>query len=1139
MANKVFEIAFRLNGQLASGFTGALGQAKSSLSEYAGEITNLKTKQKSLQASLRDVQASQRSLNAAMDDAGVGQHEYRTRMEALEVKATSYRRTIANLEAQQKKLNDKYKEGKISAAQYDAGIASTNAKLTQQKSRLADVTAEQNRLTAAFNRGRVSEEQYRAKMDELNAKAKEYTQGLKEVGSELDRVSAKNTAARAKMAAYSNSKANFASARADLAATTVAVGAMAAPFIAAGAAAVNFETAMAGVAKQVDGARDENMQYTQTYYDMKDSVQAMSVQMGILPDKVAAATAASARMGVKGAEGIKEFTETALKMGEAFETDSEVVATSMAQIANIRDIKLDTSEGRAQLKDLADTINYLDDQTVAKGGDIINVLQRISGTAGSTSFTNNELAALSTTMLETGASSEVAATGLNAMINKLSTAPANTSKAFHAALAQLGFDAKKLQTDFTNDSKGTMMNLLEQINKLDKGTKAEVLTNLFGAEYQDDVAKLASGVDKLRGNFEKLNDAARVGSIDKEFAARMETTSGKLSVLQSSATVAAVAVGDVLLPHIANASMWLANNAVWLANLAKEYPGVTEAIVTMAGSVGGLVVAYKGFKTVSSGIDAAKDALDLLALSQKRAKAAQIAHTVATKAGTAASRIATIAQWAFNSAMWANPVTWIVVGIVALVAALVWLAYNWDTVKEVAVACWQWIGNQAEWLWGVITSGFDAVVNWLSSGWESTKQFASDAWNAAWNAMTAFVDNIQVELAEMVGWVQEKWGELKAIVSNPITAAVNWISNQVGGPVGGNVTTGHAYGDIVKKGAHLAWFAEKWDEAYIPINNSERSKNLWRETGKLLGMDAEMVSAVQQVHPAATSASIPSTVAIDPERLGAYDRLNSNAEPMQTMAPVVNVTESPVFSPVITALTLPPAQQSDAIDDSKRHLGDSVIAMPATMMPDMNMSLSNVSGRAVNATAAQTNATDIVNNQYEAATTVVHGDAVVNEDDTLKTKIRNINNRNRMLQASNYGLAHYFSTINNNNTANTSNYWRTAASTLMTSNAINTARRSFVTNEGNRQYMTAPVHSEQTTQGAGILSLLRRIGGAPAQRRSGGDSISISMPVTITIQGSATPQSVEKIKEVIRQETENLERKLYELQHRKERLSLA
>lgn len=827
MANKLFEVAFRISGQLDSGFGAAMGSAKATLTSYGNQISDLKSKQKGLQGALRDVQESQRELNAAMDGSAVA--KYQAEMQALDAKAAGYRKSIADLDAKQERLNAKFQAGKISSAQLETGLAAIAAKSAQYNTRLTSVVAEQDRLTAAFNRGRVSEETYNAKMAELNSKAQEYANNLKRVGTQLDEVSAKNQRMRTNMAAFRTSSENFANAKASFQSTALTVAAMAAPIVAATASAVNFETSMNAVAKQVQDARDDNLQYTQTYYDMRSGIQQMSNEMGILPDKVAAATAASARMGVQGKESIQEFTSLSLKMGEAFEADAETVATSMAKIAKVRNIDINTKEGMTQFRELADAINYLDDQTTANGGEIIDTLQRISGTASTTSFTTEELAALSTTMIEGGDSAEIAATGLNAFMTKLSTAP-QQGKAFQQTLQQMGLDANQLQQDFLRDSKGTTLKLLEQINSMAPADKASALTNLFGAEYQDNIAKLAANVNGLKDNFNRLNDTAKNGSIDKEFAARMETTAGKLNILKANVANTAINIGSIFLPALAEGAQWLSNNVMWVANLAGQYPNVTKGVIEAAAAVAGLVLAYKGINAAVEGIKTARAAIKLLTESEQAA-------TIAMRAGAVATRIAAAAQWAFNSAMWANPVTWVIVGIVALAAALIWVAYNWDYVKEVAVAACQWIGNQAEWLWGVISGGFSAVVDWLSSGWANIKQFAIDAWDAAWNAVDNFVNTVQSTIAQFVQGVIDKWNELKGIFSSPITAVVNWVQNKIGGaPDGVNVKKGYADGDIVKQGPHLAWFAEKYDEAYIPINNSERSRNLWRRTGELLGM---------------------------------------------------------------------------------------------------------------------------------------------------------------------------------------------------------------------------------------------------------------------------------------------------------------
>jgi hypothetical protein len=47
--------------------------------------------------------------------------------------------------------------------------------------------------------------------------------------------------------------------------------------------------------------------------------------------------------------------------------------------------------------------------------------------------------------------------------------------------------------------------------------------------------------------------------------------------------------------------------------------------------------------------------------------------------------------WAFAAALLANPITWIVIGVVALIAGLVLLVKNWDAVKVAAVGAMNWM----------------------------------------------------------------------------------------------------------------------------------------------------------------------------------------------------------------------------------------------------------------------------------------------------------------------------------------------------------------------------------------------------------------------------------------------------------------
>lgn len=77
--------------------------------------------------------------------------------------------------------------------------------------------------------------------------------------------------------------------------------------------------------------------------------------------------------------------------------------------------------------------------------------------------------------------------------------------------------------------------------------------------------------------------------------------------------------------------------------------------------------------------------------------AATWAATVATRASATATGVATTAQWAMNAAWLANPITWIVLGVVAAIGVLIGVVYllikYWDQILAGLKAGWEWFQN--------------------------------------------------------------------------------------------------------------------------------------------------------------------------------------------------------------------------------------------------------------------------------------------------------------------------------------------------------------------------------------------------------------------------------------------------------------
>lgn len=140
--------------------------------------------------------------------------------------------------------------------------------------------------------------------------------------------------------------------------------------------------------------------------------------------------------------------------------------------------------------------------------------------------------------------------------------------------------------------------------------------------------------------------------------------------------------------------------------------------------------------------------------------AAKVANTAATAAHTAATWLATAATTAFGVAMsiLTSPITLVIAALAALGLGIYELVKHWDTVKEAAGICWDWIADKwqsaGEWfsgIWESITSAFSKFDDWLQNifNMDFSKSFGS--LGDIMNAYVANVKNIFGDIKNIFG----------------------------------------------------------------------------------------------------------------------------------------------------------------------------------------------------------------------------------------------------------------------------------------------------------------------------------------------------------------------------------------------------
>jgi TP901 family phage tail tape measure protein len=348
----------------------------------------------------------------------------------------------------------------------------------------------------------------------------------------------------------------------------------------------SFEDAMMGVARQVAGSRDTNGKLTATYYEIGDAIKAMSERIPLATNELAEILAMGARMGIQGKQDLLAFTETSAVMAAAFDISAGEIGESMGRLSQLYKVPI------KDIGQLGDAINWLDDNALSQGGDIIDVMQRIAGSAAMAKMNFKEAAALGSSFLSLGAGSEVAASASNAMIRELSIATMQT-KRFRGGLAMLKLDAQAIQLGMSKDATGTILKVLDAIRALPQEQQLEAATRMFGKEFGDDAAKLAANIGEYRRQLELVNQAQAKGSMDREAQARLEALSAQYMLAKNSMFAMATEIGANLKPALVGLLKSGAEVQKNVRDWMKENPGLTSALVKIA-AVGAVVVTVIG-----------------------------------------------------------------------------------------------------------------------------------------------------------------------------------------------------------------------------------------------------------------------------------------------------------------------------------------------------------------------------------------------------------------------------------------------------------------------------------------------------------------------------------------------------------------
>lgn len=542
-----------------------------------------------------------RPVNAARQSAAALAsqiNQTKTSIKGLERQATSFDR----LTAANKKTTEQLAQAKEQARQMAAAYgplrqrsAEQVAALNQQRAAIRQLTQQQkgeqtqlNQLRASFYSEGIAISSASRATEQINQRTAQYNRQLAEQQRRLDAV---NQA----QARYSRTKETGEKMMSGGMKTAAVGAATLAPVAAAVKSYSSLEDAMKGVAKQVNGLRDDSGNRTPQYEEMQRAIMDASEKLPMANGAVdyAALVEGGARMGVANSDDpwqkqkadLLSFASMAAKASVAFELPADQLSESLGKIAGL--YKIPTQN----IEQLGDAINYLDDNAKSKGSDIIDVLQRVGGLASQLDY--KQAAALGSTFLTLGTPAEVAASATNAMVRELSIATVQ-GKNFMQGLDALGLSAEKVQKSMSVDAMGTIISVLEASKKLAPDQQVANLTQIFGKEFGDDAQKLANNLPELRRQIELTQGAAAKGSMNRESDINKASLSAQWQLTKTGAVNAFSSAGETLREPLMDIMLTVSKVVGSVRRWVEANPALVGSIMKVTAAIGALLVVVGG-----------------------------------------------------------------------------------------------------------------------------------------------------------------------------------------------------------------------------------------------------------------------------------------------------------------------------------------------------------------------------------------------------------------------------------------------------------------------------------------------------------------------------------------------------------------
>jgi len=350
-------------------------------------------------------------------------------------------------------------------------------------------------------------------------------------------------------------------------------------------AAVDWESAWAGVKKTVDGTDAQMAQ-------LEGSLRGLAKTLPATHEDIAAVAEAAGQLGVK-REDVAAFTKTMIDLGESTNLSADEAATSIAQISNVMGTM--DREGTKGIERFGSALVDLGNKGASTEKDILAMSSRIAGAAKVVGMTEADMLGLSNALASVGIEAEAGGSAVSKVLMDMSKAAAQGGEKLEAFAKVAGMSGDAFAGLFKKAPAEAMAAFTKGLDGIRK-SGGDVFTTLDDLDLKEirtttALLKMAGASDMVTQSLQDGRDAwAKNNALTDEAAKRYETTASQLAIARNNVKDAAIDFGTVLLPAIRSASEGLRDFAAFMADL----PGPVKEVGVYLAAAGTAVLLLGG-----------------------------------------------------------------------------------------------------------------------------------------------------------------------------------------------------------------------------------------------------------------------------------------------------------------------------------------------------------------------------------------------------------------------------------------------------------------------------------------------------------------------------------------------------------------